>query len=235
MRTLAVSIVVLLSQVARAEDVATAPTTDTPQPKWSVGAGIGLGESSYAGVGGLIGGLGTVYSPLAPTPRLSFERVFSEHFALGLGLMASYQSGEQPIYGTSLGSAIGQQSTSSSSVAVSVGPRWPLTDPASPIAFSLYAAATAGYATMSLGNPGDEPLGGHSFSFGINGGLAVERMLIDRLALRITAQMVRATLGRNFVQTTSTPTVLGSAVTQASTATQISAVPSPSIELRFYF
>ncbi len=48
-----------------------------------------------------------------------------------------------------------------------------------------YAVGSAGYASASYGTPSDMSQGGHTWSFGLSGGVAVERQLIERLSLRI--------------------------------------------------
>ncbi len=237
MRSFAILISVL-SAFAHAEETSAVSTTITAQPKWSLGAGIGFGDSSFAfgGLGALggLGGFGWWYQAFTPTPRLSFERIFSEHFVLGLGLTASYEVGSSPTFGPVIaGSTLSRNE--SGSTAISLFPRWILTNADSPVAFSVYAAATGGYAAVRIGYPEEEPQIGRSYSVGLNGGITLERMLIERLALRISTQIVHATLAQNFIQSTSTPAVLGSAVTQTSTTAQASVVPSPSIELRLYF
>lgn len=236
MRAFVVSMGVLLSGVVQAQGESAPPLVT--KPNWSVGAGIGLGESGFAlaGLSGLLGGLGGVSSAYVSTPRLSFERLLSERVALVFGLAANHQAGVLPVFLTSSEpGGVLQRSTSSSSAALSVGPRWVVTTPQSPIAVSVFAMASAGYATLSYGDAGEEPQGAHSFLFGILGGLAIERMLIDRLALRIQTQIISANFARRFEQTTLTPTVLGSARTYGSAWSQVSVVPLPSVELRLYF
>jgi hypothetical protein len=227
----------MLSVVVQAQEVT--PTAEpSTAPRWSLGAGVGFGDSGLiiTGLGGVLGGLSSPQASL-PSARLAFERILGDRLVLGLGLTASYSSGEFPM---SVVSQSGdpvtlQTKNESGSVALTLAPRWILTEPTFPVALSVYAALTGGYSANSVGAAGLEEQGGHAFFASLSGGVAVERMLIERLAIRISTQILRASLSRNFTKTTLTPSVVGSATTQFSTAEQFGFAPSPSVELRLYF
>lgn len=236
-KRLTVAAVTLFSLLAQAQEVTT--TTEPAMPaRWSAAAGVGFGDSGLiiAGVGSGLGGLSSLQASV-PSGRLAFERILTDRFSVGLGLSASYSSAESPL--TLLnqnGESLSVQSKSEGgSVALTLAPRWILTEPTFPVAFSVYAAVTGGYSANSFGAVGFEGQGSHAFFASLSGGVAVERMLIDRLAIRISTQILRASVSRSFAKTTATPTVLGSSTTQFSTSAQLGLAPSPSVELRLYF
>lgn len=165
--------------------------------------------------------------PYSPTPVLTFERILSERLSLLLGLAGSYSGG--PIYSSE--PPINQRS---GGLTASLGPRFVLSDASLPVAVSVYVAGSAGYAAASYGTPSDMSQGGHTWSFGASGGVAVERQLINRLALRIQTQLVRATLDQSFTRFPMTP-LSGTVQERNDTSLRVSFLPSPSVELRLYF
>lgn len=197
-------------------------------PRWSVGTGVGLfdgapvgllggglGSLGGGGTGGLggLGGLSVV--AFAPAPRLTFERLFGEHLAMGLGVVGDYQS-------------VAQTRFERGSVSVLVGPRWIITNPDAPVAVSAYAAGLFGYGVIDFGDSK-----GTTLTVGGVGGLALERWLIERLAVRLQVQLIRATWNESQTSLASplNPVPAGS----TSNSTQVSFIPGPSLELRLYF
>lgn len=194
-------------------------------PRWSVGTGLGLfdGVSSGLAVGGLgglagaggLGGLGGLSTlNLSPTPRLTFERLFGEHVALALGVFGDYQSVQEAAF-------------ERGGVGAVIGPRFIITNPDAPVAVSAYTAALVSYAITDLSQ-----FGSSTTSVGGVGGLALERWLIERLAIRIQVQLLRATWSETKSWADS---ALGGRQVVWSHSTQVSFIPGPSVELRLYF
>lgn len=185
-------------------------------PAWSIGAGLTFfapvtTQTLTAGMVGLVGGL----SLLAPvTPNVSIERLFTPHFALGLGLEASLST-----------TASATAAPISGSVGFALSPRFILTNVDAPVSFTLYATVFAGYASVALSAA--PPLSASAVSLGVAGGIAFERRLIDRLSLRAQASLVRLSLA----QVTSAT----GASAAGTTAISANLIPSPSVELRLYF
>lgn len=190
-------------------------------PRWSVGTGLGLFDGvGLAALGGLagqggLGGLGglSVINP-SPTPRLTFERLFGEHVALALGVFGDYQS-------------IQESNFERGGVGALLGPRFILTNPDAVVAVSAYAAALVSYSIADLSQ-----FSSSSLTIGGAGGLALERWLIERLAIRIQVQLIRATWSETQSRAES---ALGGVQSLWAHSTQVSFIPGPSVELRLYF
>jgi hypothetical protein len=190
-------------------------------PRWSVGTGLGLFDGVAVGaIGGLagqggLGGLGglSVLSP-SPTPRLTFERLFGEHVALALGIFGDYQSVQESKF-------------ERGGVGALFGPRFILTNPDAVVSVSAYAAALVSYSLSDL-----VQFSSSSLTIGGAGGLALERWLIERLAIRIQVQLIRATWSEIQSRVDS---ALGGVQSAWAHSTQVSFIPGPSVELRLYF
>jgi hypothetical protein len=226
---LVVIAVVVASAPSRADEPAAAPPF---VPTWSLGAGLTLGSQYFGGLlgtGGLgvLGGLGTLtYAYPGIAPNVSIERAFSSRFALGLGLEAAVGTS------TTVGSTL--PAPTAVSVNLGVSPRFTLTPRSAPVAFTVFATVFAGYSTFSYPVTEDRTTSSKAFSLGAAGGMALEKRFLERLAVRVQAQLVR--LG--FVRTWATlPTVPGPLAAENSTVNSsfnASLIPSPSIELRLY-
>lgn len=212
----------VLSQVAAPPPAPTPPPPAhvTEPPHWSVGAGFGffesLGLSTLPALGGSGSLSGLVSSTL--TPRLTAERLFGDHFALGLGLVATFQAGDA-------------NSMTNAGVGATLGPRWIITNPDAIVAVSAWVAAVASYGVLEL--PTSFAL--RSTSFGGLAGVALERTLIERLTIRLQLQLARVTWSRGVLEQTATPLIDASPATTRAEVTQASFLPAPSVELRFYF
>lgn len=187
------------------------PAVEAPPARWSVGTGLGLFEGTgLAALGSLSGGLlNTALLNVSPAPRVTFERLINDRLTLGLGLVAQY------------GKAV-EGGTEQGSVSALLGPRWIFTNPESPIALSGYVAGLVGYGVVAVSQ-----VAGGTLTLGGVIGAALERVLIDRLALRLQLQLLRVTWSESW-QT-------GALAAQVSHNTQVSFIPGPSLELRFYF
>ncbi|MBM4776425.1 MAG: hypothetical protein GQE15_01870 [Archangiaceae bacterium] len=209
------------------------------EPTWSLGAGLsytfGGGLLGLGALGTASGGLGglTVASSPSLTPNVSLERAFSSHFALGLGVEA----------GTNSISVVGvpQRTLPSGSVAIGLSPRFTLTKTSAPVAFTLFATLATGFAgsgsvvSILTPTPMEVTSSTQTFAVGATGGIALEKRVFERLAVRIQAQLARVSLNR-FWTTSQLSDSEGGVVNSRNVASVVNAnlVPSPSIELRLY-
>lgn len=222
MRTCFMLAAIFLSSVCRADD-STGVSEKTPVAHWSIGAGYGFFEYT----GGIAAGVVGAAPPYAPTPVLAVERILSDRLSLLLGFTGAYSSG--PVLYSSPPTTL-----HTGTLTASLGPRFVLTDTSFPVGVSIYAAGSVGYASTRYEVPEDMAQGGHTWSFGVIGGVAVERQLIEHLSLRIQAQLVRATLDRSFTRLPVTP-LSSTSQDRADTSFRVSGMPSPSLELRLSF
>lgn len=196
-------------------------------PTWSLGAGLSffapvssVGLLGGTGAGGSLGTLATI--PV--TPSVSVERVFSPQFALGLGLEGSIQ------YVSS-----GSQTTSNApagSIGVGLSPRFTMTGPDAPVSFALFATLFGGYNSIEgSGMPSSPPvLSSNALAIGVGGGVAFELRLLERLAVRVQASLVRLSLS----SFTTRISMLAPQNQFNETVVGGSFIPSPSLELRLF-
>lgn len=196
------------------------PARVTEAPRWSVGAGFGIFESLGLSALPALGGSGSLSGvvSITPTPRLTAERLFGDHFALGLGLVATFQAGDT-------------NAMTNASIGATLGPRWILTNPDAVVAVSAWVAAVASYGVLEF--PATFAL--RSTSFGGLAGVALERTLLERLSIRLHLQLARVTWSRSVLEQTGTPLIDPAPAATRAEVTQASFLPSPSLELRFYF
>lgn len=183
------------------------PSTRLPPintPTWSLGAGLSFTPPLNA-----LGITGSQFSPI-----LSVERVFSPRFALGLGVDGSVQL-ESVLSATIFTGLLG----------LGVSPRFTLTKPDAPVAFTLFTTLFASYG-RAPGTAGFATTFGTSV--GLAGGLAFELRLVERLSVRAQASVVSAGIS----STTSSP-VFGSVSLRQDVLTA-RLVFAPSVELRLY-
>lgn len=224
--------VVLLAAPTFAEELAAPPSppaTPTIAPTWSIGAGLTFFAPSStqllaAGTAGLgsLGGLTTLTATTPVSPSVSIERLFSPGFALGFGLEASLQSSSV----TGLVAA-----GPSGSIGLGVSPRFILTNPDAPVAFTVYSTVFGGYASGGqavLGLTGTALTS--SLSFGVSGGVALELKLLERLSVRAQANLARFTLSRSTIGVNST----GGSSQSVVDGVGFNIIPTPSLELRLY-
>lgn len=224
---------VALAQVPGPEAVATNPPlaeAKADPPRWSLGTGVGVGFGGFTYVGSLsavgaapagAGGLGALGSLGGTiTPSVSLERVFTPRFALGLGLDGTIATTTVVAGASSLMGRVG----------LGVSPRFTLTSEQSPVAFTVYATAFASYSAADYVQSEAQTLW-----LGLLGGVALERRLVERVALRVQAQFLRVGFSRWWAATT-VPAADGSPTQQPSVGSSFNAgfEPVPSVELRLY-
>ncbi len=218
--------VVLLAAPTFAEELAAPPSppaTPTIAPTWSIGAGLTFfaPSSQILATGSGLGGLTTLSTTTPVSPSVSIERLFSSQFALGFGLEASLQSSSV----TGLAAA-----GPSGSIGLGVSPRFILTNPDAPVAFTVYSTVFGGYASGGqavLGLSGTALTS--SLSFGVSGGVALELKLLERLSVRAQANLARFTLSRSRIVVSGTGTS-----ESVIDGVGINIIPTPSLELRIY-
>lgn len=235
--TVAVLVVIATTSLAEEQEPLTGPT-------WSLGAGLSLAFGGTLGPGAMLGGLGglggatpgglgglsTASASLAP--NVSLERMFSSRFALGLGLEGAVTTS------ATVGAMV--PGPSSGSAAIGVSPRFTLTSPSAPVAFTVLATAFTGYFSQggtSLITPlGEFPAGAQTLTVGALGGIALEKRFLERFAVRIQAQVARVSFNRSWTAFPTQDPSTGVVSENRNAASYVSAsfVPSPSIELRLY-
>ena len=197
-------------------------------PTWSLGAGLSFFSPVFSagllgGTGGLAG-LGTLASTPV-TPSVSVERVFSPQFALGLGFEGSIQSV----------SAAQTASSPTGTIGIGLSPRFIMTNADAPVSFTLFSTVSAGYSasgpgSVSLGTGTAGFLSSGALAVGLGSGVAFELRLLERLSVRVQANLVRLS-----VASLTTRFSAGGPVTeQNQVLVGASFLPSPSIELRLY-
>lgn len=140
------------------------------------------------------------------------------------------------------GSTVTPNTSTTTSLAGSVGYRhWLVRSDQAPVGVSLWAVGLLRYAAVSDEGSRIVPLSGNSstggyLSGGVELGLSVERFLTQQLAVRIGTSLVKGE-GRFERSPRYTVDASGSVfrVDARSTGFNISAVVSPSVELRLYF
>lgn len=231
---LAVTVVTLLAVRALAgEEFAPPPeppvaTPRVATPTWSLGAGLSFfSPVSSAGLlaGSSLGLLGTV-TTIPITPSVSVERVFSPQFALGLGFEGSVQS-----VVTAVQPSTAAPTTSSGTIGLGLSPRFVMTNADAPVSFTLFSTLFAGYSSSGpSAGVSNFQVSSHALAVGVGGGIAFELRLLERLAVRVQANLARLSLSSVTVRTTG-----GVAASEANQLlVGASFIPSPSIELRLY-
>jgi hypothetical protein len=226
---LAVIAVVAAAASSRADEPHQPQAVPPFTPTWSLGAGLTFG-SAYAGLlvgAGALGGLGSLtYASPGVAPNVSIERAFSSRVALGLGLEAAVGTS------TTVGSAL--PGPTSVSVNLGVSPRFTLTPQSAPVAFAVFATVFAGYSTLSYPVSEDQATGSRMLSLGALAGISLEKRFLERLAVRVQAQLVRLGLVRTWATLPTAPSPLTAENLVVSSTFNASVIPSPSIELRLY-
>jgi hypothetical protein len=208
----------------------------TPPPKepertydWNLGAGVGFGSDGGLRPGG-------IYAQIAvgtPSFRLALERRISGGLWLMLNGAFYYTSGEGPPYDEASSGPENVRRTLLSTGGV-VGVRQAMTSGI--VETSVTLGFGLGYTRID-GDP-DEPQnfagsvgpGSSAITYGFVGGLAVERELIEALALRLSASVISLSWDRATIvhETEGEPQDHVKSVTFA-----VDLIPA--IDLRFYF
>lgn len=235
MRLASMIAVSLFASSALGEEFAPPPAPPTVSarlvtPTWSLGAGLSFFSPVYsAGTLGGTGGLGSLgaVATTPVTPSVSVERVFSPQFALGLGFEGSIQSLS--------GATQGPASSPTGTIGIGLSPRFIMTNADAPVSFTLFSTVSAGYSasgpgSVALGTGAAGFLSSSALSVGLGGGVAFELRLLERLSIRVQANLVRLSV----TSLTTRFSGGGPAIEQNQTLVGASFIPSPSIELRLY-
>ncbi len=212
---------------------------------WSIGAAVGA--VLFSAVEGTASNLQPAV--LIPTASLSLERKLGPRLSLLVGVAGSVSGLTAKPQGLPEQVSVATV-TQAQQVLLAVGVRGQLLSPTAPVALSVHAILSFGYArsviseTVSLTFPlnGSQTMtqmqtinGG---TVGLGAGLALERRLIEQVALRLTLGILQASYsaGRG-----TTPTVASGGNTdvtvtpQAISAFTVGIAIQPGLELRVYF
>ncbi|MGA9521141.1 MAG: hypothetical protein WBV82_06740 [Myxococcaceae bacterium] len=206
--------------------------------EWSVGAGLGAGffldpaPVQLSPVGAL---------PVAslPAAQVNVEKKIGPRVSLMLGVLGSFQDSSldaQPDLAV-------RSSSRRGSAGASAGMRFRVTGDDAPVDVSVFGALNVGYAAVSeervaidppsAGGAADASYVSDIIGGGLNAGFSVERMLVDRLSVRLNASVFQATYSDLEMRLSSTSlptdTLDGGAVFNANLLIR------PGIELRMYF
>lgn len=199
---------------------AVAPSALPPlaTPTWSLGAGLSFFASGVSGgiAATTPNGLAPLTSPV--TPSVSVERLFSPRFALGLGLEGTVQN---------VSTNRGATNVLIGAIGFGISPRFIMTSTNAPVSFTFFSTLLAGYSTGGQAVEGNPNVFGNALSLGVGGGIALELRLLERLALRVQANLARLS-----ISTLASVSGGGNGFNQV--VVGASFIPSPSIELRLY-
>jgi hypothetical protein len=199
-----------------------------PRPKaprdWNIGAGIGAtgeGFSSY-------------FNRSMPLYHAALERRIGEHTWLALNARAGYDT-DQRLALTSSSETADTLTIDMATVSILLGARQVFVDGI--VELSGYAAIMAGYNDVmgdELAASGATALagGGDGYDLGLLLGFAVERELIDALALRLGVDLVSARISS---EQASKQDSEGKTRTTPLTSGRASLNLQPSLQLHFYF
>jgi hypothetical protein len=212
MRRVVALVSVLLPLVVSAEsprdDAATAPL-------WSIGAGVTFGSPAFF--------IGSPLVPVsAPAAAASVERAISPRTALVAGVLGTFRRDRaaEDSFVTPSREDVGV-------ALVTAGVRRFVTPRGAPVDVSLHALAEGGTVRVKVRSTSGA-LDQLSWLAGVQGGIAVERALADRLALRIATPLVGARYTRDRVGAPGEETRTGSDLT-------IAMLIAPTLELRLAF
>jgi hypothetical protein len=227
MRRLLACVCLLCPVSAFAQSPEPAPTTQPPAapataaieaPRWSLGFGYAPSVvtvlTSNSGLGGV----------LTSTPRVSttVERRVGDATWLGFQLGGRYGSS----------STEDSRGSESGGLYAQLGVRHVL-NPKGLVEVSLWGAASADYWTGSYPSPSeqvpDAVHSGRGFSLGLVGGLALERELVQGLALRLSSSVAQANWGKTMDWAS------GSDLRSTSEFGSVSLAFAPMLELRYAF
>ncbi len=204
--------------------------------EWSMGAGLGGGlllETAPVGVG-----TGAAAPPVTlPSVQVNVEKKMGPRASLMLGITGSYSDASEPFPLA----ATGRSQVRRGSSAASAGMRFRVTGDDALVDVTVFGALHVGYAAVTLESVSaaldvngsvissstvSDVVGG-----GMNAGFSVERMLMDRLSVRINASVFQATYSDVETRRTSAqPEVRdGGSVFSANLSIR------PGIEMRLYF
>lgn len=217
-----------------ASAVSPEPTAPKPQPNWNIGAGIAYGSGDSATFVGYF-----LNAPSTPAYRVGFERrVYRGCWLAFTGslLHASYDAPVSSQLDPATRTTINVQNTTAAAL---LGVRQALITDI--VEFSWYGAAAGAWAwtggdVLEEGETAQGPLpGGFARTLGFSSGISVERQLIDRLAVRLSTEILslqwsKWTPGQTYEQSIGEEP---QPITQHSQTTLLHVAPA--IDLRFYF
>jgi hypothetical protein len=215
--------------VPAAPAAAPAPTSPQSRPDWNIGAGFFSGGDS-----GLLSGLSGIVSP---TFAGALEHRVAQHTWLALTASGSYESRDAPL--SSSGESPGRASIPirSLSGALLLGLRHEIVHGV--VDVSIFAGGFIGaqrvrHDRLRTG----EFFNGYQYntsnlrSFGLIGGITLERQLIDALALRLSLDLAKLSFSRSQTETIDS---LGVGTPQNLSTRSLGVAIRPGLQLYFYF
>jgi hypothetical protein len=203
---------------------ASAPPAPPPVRNWNLGAGLFVPAEGLAGA----------FSQTSPTYQTALERRVGERTWLALDARLSYETLERPALTANV-TFSDTTRIEMSNAALLLGVRQVFVEGV--VDVSGYAAVLAGYHVVSgdeLGTSGALASigGGDGYDLGLLAGIAVERELIDALALRLLVDLASARLSSDQAQQLD-----GAGDTQATDLGSARAALAlrPGLQLHFYF
>jgi hypothetical protein len=199
-----------------------------PQRDWDLGAGIGIGDSTFVS-------LGSSFSTSTPSYRASLERRLGPRTWLGVTALFDYDAATQRVYASSSLPAQRERiDYSTSAVGGLLGVRQVVYRDI--VELSLYGAFA--YQRARIG--GDTLLPGESLAglsapgsfvhaWRITAGLTLERELIESLAVRLSAEL------GNLMRSRTVQVVDGDSPSSDTKDDRIQLHIAPALDLRFYF
>lgn len=230
----------LLGVLVLAPTLALAQPADPPSsaaPGWSIGAGVSTGYLlSFTGGIGLLAGYSYAVTPASvPAVSASLERAVGSEtwFFFGFSAAAQRERYEPPPSAVSSSATLTDRDTAAG--AVELGLRGVVTPASAPVTVSYLASVEGGLAhstsTVNFVGVGNRDERTDAWSAALNVGLAVERTLGDRLAVRVATPLVRVSYAHSKARIDSGA---GPEDTTGSVA-GASLVLAPRLELRVYF
>lgn len=232
------------SASARNPDAAAAATPpradEHPRPDagWSLGAGI-VFQDSFGSLGSFATPNGiNPASPLTPSYRLAAERRLGRNTWLALNAAFSYSHSEQPISFTSATSPHTRDTLDleAAQEALLLGIRQVVARGV--VDLSMYVAVGGAHSKTrgDVPAPGEVVAvipGGRGNTLGAVAGIAVERELIDALALRLSADIVGVSLTKQSEEKVDSST--GEQTTTERSSQSAGLTLRPGIQIQFYF
>jgi len=210
------------------------PPPPKAQPNWNIGAGIAYGSGDSAAFVGY-----SLSAPSTPAYRVGFERRIYRGCWLaftGSLLHSSYDAPVSSQLDPPTRTTVNVQNTTAAAL---LGIRQALITDI--VEFSWYGAAAGAWAwtggdVLEEGETAQGPLpGGFARTLGFSSGISVERQLIDRLAVRLSTEILslqwsKWTPGQTYEQSIGEEP---QPITHHSQTTILHVAPA--IDLRFYF
>jgi hypothetical protein len=216
----------------------------TPPPSWSLGAGVSAGDyllafapspflSAYGGLTTTYGVYASPSSAESPGFVASLERAFGNRTWLLLGVAASAQVDDYDSNAPTPSAGGVLHGTEYARGEIEFGLRSVMTSDDAPVAVSWLGSVQAGFAhaksNVEYAGAGSSHASSEAWFLAGTLGLAVERALGDRLAVRVATPLVRVVHGEAEQRDSASPLFM------KAKSTGLAVLVAPRLELRLYF